>query len=102
MTSRLNWDPWGFVSFIFFISFISHKQEYEHSSKLAVGTNFAVCCAIESEILLSHNSSINKKLIKVSDILDTICPNVLFIFALPGETDPEEATLTICASWPTK
>lgn len=46
-----------------------------------------------SVILLLH-SFINKTSFGISDILDTIWPNVLFLIALQVEKDSEEATFT--------
>lgn len=47
---------------------------------------------IASVMLLLYNSSIHKKINtkQVSDIPDTLWPNVLFIFALLVQIDPEE------------
>lgn len=49
---------------------------------------------IASVILLLCNSSMNKKYTSI-DILGTLWPNVLFIFAPLAEIDPEEATHTL-------
>lgn len=53
---------------------------------------------IVSMILLSYNSLITKKL-TLSDLSDTIWPDVLSIFAPLMNMDPEEATLTRSASY---